>query len=160
MADLSFLREFPRYAIFSDEELGLLGAVCTESQHKAGHLIFKQYETENLALYFIREGKVRIVRQEARAKKVLVTFGRGDFFGEVALLDSGPRSAGAECATDATLIALPQGRFTYVEDQSPSLALKLIKTFAKELALRLRATDEKFMPREKFFPPAGKEKES
>ena len=152
MADLAFLREFPRYAIFTDEELKLLGATCSEKEYARHAHVFKQFETEDKSLYIIRQGKVHVIRQEARVKKVLASFGRGDFFGEMALLDSGPRSASAECGADTTLIALPQGRFEYLEGQSPTLALKLIKVFAKELVLRLRATDETLVPREKFFP--------
>jgi CRP/FNR family transcriptional regulator, cyclic AMP receptor protein len=91
------------------------------------------------AMYVIERGKVRICVQAKDGHEVtLATLGRGDFFGEMALLDGERRSADAVVAEDARLALLSREHFLSFMRSSPDVALEMLTA----LANRLRHTDE------------------
>jgi CRP/FNR family transcriptional regulator, cyclic AMP receptor protein len=91
------------------------------------------------AMYIIERGKVRICVHAADGHEVTLTeLGRGDFFGEMALLDGQQRSANAVIAEDARLAVLSREHFLSFMRGSPDVALKMLTA----LANRLRRTDE------------------
>jgi len=71
----------------------------------------------------------------------VASFGRGDFFGEIAFLDGGQRSADATAETDAELFVISRRRFDAVAAVHPRLAQAMFGTIAQRLALRLRLAD-------------------
>jgi CRP/FNR family cyclic AMP-dependent transcriptional regulator len=94
---------------------------------------------EGDAMYLIERGKVRISMQATDGRYMTLTeLGRGDFFGEMALLDGQPRSADAIIAEDARLAVLSREHFLSFVRSSPEVALELLTA----LANRLRHTDE------------------
>jgi uncharacterized membrane protein len=91
------------------------------------------------AWYLIERGKVRICVQAKDGHEVtLAELGRGDFFGEMALLDGERRSADAVVAEDARLALLSREHFLSFMRSSPDVALEMLTA----LANRLRHTDE------------------
>ena len=93
------------------------------------------------AMYLIESGKVRICVQATDGHEVTLTeLGRGDFFGEMALLDEGQRrSANAVVAEDARLAVLSREHFlSFIMGGNPNVALEMLTA----LANRLRHTDE------------------
>lgn len=90
-------------------------------------------------MYLIERGKVRICVQGADGRDMTLTeLGRGDFFGEMALLDGQRRSADAIVTEDARLAVLSREHFLSFVRSSPDVALELLTA----LANRLRQTDE------------------
>jgi CRP-like cAMP-binding protein len=63
---------------------------------------------------------------------------RGDFFGEISLLEGGPRTATVSAATQMRLLALPQWAFKRIVEQNPSIASKLLKVMAQRLRTSAR----------------------
>ena len=91
------------------------------------------------AMYLIERGKVRICVQAKDGHEVtLAELRRGDFFGEMALLDGERRSADAVVAEDARLALLSREHFLSFMRSSPDVALEMLTA----LANRLRRTDE------------------
>jgi len=91
------------------------------------------------AMYIIEHGKVRICVQAFDGREVTLTeLGRGDFFGEMALLDGQRRSADAVVAEDARLALLSREHFLSFMRSKPDVALEMLTA----LANRLRHTDE------------------
>ena len=92
------------------------------------------------AMYLIERGKVRICVQATDGHEVTLTeLGRGDFFGEMALLDGQRRSANAVVAEDARLAVLSREHFlSFIMGGNPNVALEMLTA----LANRLRHTDE------------------
>ncbi len=89
--------------------------------------------------YFIVDGKAAVTR---RGRKV-VELGPGQYFGELALLDSLPRSATVKASTDMTLLAIGQRDFEAILKESPSTTRKLLVATAS----RLRSADLKALPK-------------
>jgi uncharacterized membrane protein len=90
-------------------------------------------------MYLIEHGTVRIcVRAKDGHEVTLTELHRGDFFGEMALLESKPRSADARVAEDARLAVLSREHFLSFVRSNPNVGLEMLTA----LANRLRHTDE------------------
>ncbi|TBR19319.1 cyclic nucleotide-binding domain-containing protein, partial [bacterium] len=125
----------------SADEVEALEAVARRSAFKAGETVFHRKD-EGDELFLLLKGEVRIDLPLATgAAHHLVTFGRGDFFGEVAFLDRGSRSADAVAVDDVELLSLSRTSFDWVAQARPDLGTRLFARLAKALAVRLRQTD-------------------
>ncbi|PYL08195.1 MAG: hypothetical protein DME33_07965 [Verrucomicrobia bacterium] len=131
------LRQVPLFESLDNEAAGELCHLLDSLDCKAGAFLFRTGD-EGDAMYIIERGKVRIcVRARDGHEVTLTELGRGDFFGEMALLD-GQRSADAVIVEDATLAVLSREHFLSFMRGSPDVALEMLTA----LANRLRHTDE------------------
>ena len=132
------LRHVPLFESLDDETARKLCQLLESIDCKAKTSLFRAGD-EGDAMYLIERGKVRICVQTTDGRDMTLTeLGRGDFFGEMALLDGQPRSADAIVAEDARLAVLSREHFLSFVRSSPDVALELLTA----LANRLRHTDE------------------
>mgnify|MGYP000160829343 CR=1 FL=1 len=118
--------------------LAALDLCMDKRSHKAGEKIFTIGDPGE-ELFLIRRGKVRIVLPISPSQvHHLATFGRKDFFGEMAFLDPAPRSADAIASTDIDLFVLSRKRFDALAEEHKKLAIDLMLSIARVLAVRLR----------------------
>ena len=92
-------------------------------------------------MYIVSSGRVDILLEGAQGGKttLLATIGAGEFFGEMALVDGGPRSASAVAAEDKTrLIVLDRARLVELFREKPEIGLSIIQTLCR----RIRAMNE------------------
>jgi CRP/FNR family transcriptional regulator, cyclic AMP receptor protein len=86
-------------------------------------------------MYIVSSGGVRLTTTAPGREVLLATLGPGDFFGEMSLVDTAPRTATATASEDNTrLVTLDQQRFLYLVSQQPAFAL----TIMHELCQRIR----------------------
>jgi uncharacterized membrane protein len=132
------LRHVP---LFESLDTGAAHELCELLENldsKAGAVLFRAGD-EGDAMYLIEQGKVRIcVRAKDGHEVMLTELHRGDFFGEMALLDGKPRSADARVAEDARLAVLSREHFLSFMHNNPNVALEMLTA----LTNRLRHTDE------------------
>jgi CRP/FNR family transcriptional regulator, cyclic AMP receptor protein len=132
------LRQVPLFESLDDETAHELCELLESIDRKAGALLFHAGDQGD-AMYLIEDGKVRIcVRAKEGHEVTLTELGRGDFFGEMALLDGKPRSADARVAENARLAVLSREHFLSFVRSNPNVALEMLTA----LANRLRHTDE------------------
>src|SRR5438034_7752462 len=132
------LRHVPLFESLDNEVAQELCELLETLDRKAGAVLFRAGDEGN-AMYLIERGKVRIcVRARDGHEVTLAELGRGDFFGEMALLDGQRRSADAVVAEDARLALLSREHFLSFMRGSPDVALEMLTA----LANRLRHTDE------------------
>ncbi|TAN54494.1 MAG: cyclic nucleotide-binding domain-containing protein [Betaproteobacteria bacterium] len=132
------LSEMDLFAGRKPDTLAALQACLEQRACKAGERIFGVGDAGD-ELYLIRRGSVRIVLPLGGGEAHhLATFGRGDFFGEMAFLDRDPRSADAIAFSDTDLYALSRVRFDAVAAEHRRLAAQLLGGLARVLAIRLR----------------------
>lgn len=132
------LRHVPLFESLDNEAAAELCQLLENVDSKAGTSLFRAGDKGD-ALYVIERGKIRIsVRTPDGREMTLTELGRGDFFGELALLDGRPRSADALVADDARLAVLSREHFLSFVSTNPNVALELLTA----LANRLRHTDE------------------
>jgi CRP/FNR family transcriptional regulator, cyclic AMP receptor protein len=132
------LRQVPLFESLDDASANELCKLI-ETLDCTGHKVLFHAGDVGDAMYVIERGKVRICVQATDGHEVTLTeLGRGDFFGEMALLDGQQRSANAVIAEDARLAVLSREHFLSFMRGSPDVALKMLTA----LANRLRQTDE------------------
>jgi CRP/FNR family transcriptional regulator, cyclic AMP receptor protein len=129
---LEKLRRVPLFAGCSDRELKSIAASVKEVHFPAGKTICKEGDS-GVGLHVILDGDTK-VQINGRTRRRL---GPGAFFGEIALLDGGPRSATVIAETDVTTLWLAVWSFRSVLSANPSLAVKMLE----ELGRRVRSTD-------------------
>ena len=131
------LSHVPLFINLDSTELEDLAELVDQVEVKAGDIIFHEHDKGD-ALYIVETGSVRIwVRDEDAQEVTLSELKPGDFFGELAVLDSGERSANASAIVDSTLHRLSRDDFHDFLLKYPHAALDVIR----EIAARLRATN-------------------
>jgi CRP-like cAMP-binding protein len=98
----------------------------------AGEVIFKEGDTGNL-MYVILEGEIEILKSVAGSHKTLSILGKGEFFGEMSLLDDSPRSATAMCSQEAKLLVMSDDQLDSYISSNPDFAVKMIRNLARRL---------------------------
>ena len=99
----------------------------------AGQAIFSQGDVGN-KMYAVKEGEVDIVFEG----KVVETVGEGGIFGEMAIIDEAPRSAGAVARTDCKVVPVDQKRFLYMVQNTPFFAISVMRVMSQ----RVRKLDQ------------------
>jgi len=132
------LRQVPLFESLDDEAAHEYCELLENLDCKAGALLFRAGD-EGDAMYLIEEGKVRIfVRAKDGHEVTLTELQRGDFFGDMALLDGKPRSADARVIENARMAILSREHFLSFTLSNPNVALEMLTA----LTNRLRQTDE------------------
>ncbi|WP_024574973.1 MULTISPECIES: Crp/Fnr family transcriptional regulator [unclassified Afipia] len=107
------------------------------TEYDASEVIFEEGSTGR-ELFVVLDGKVDIVKNSGADKTVIVTLGKGEFFGEMAVIDGSSRSASAVAATPGTrVMRINHARFVYLVSQQPAFALMIMDALSK----RLRASN-------------------
>lgn len=136
---VDFLAKVPLLKSLSPEILGRLADQLTARDYNRDVLLFSKDEPGD-ALYIIVSGEVKIALYSKTGREiVLASFGPGDFFGEMSLLDEQPRSANAVTVAACKLLTLRRNSFMQFIESEPKAALELLH----EMSLRLRSTNEK-----------------
>src|SRR5262252_9045854 len=91
----------------------------------AGTVLFREGD-KGSTMYVLRSGKVKIWKHISDTEITLAVLGPGEFFGEMALLEGLPRSAGATVVEDALLIELEAGAFETLIRKNSEIAIRLM----------------------------------
>src|SRR2546429_6765508 len=105
-------------------------------RHPSGTVLFREGD-RGQTMYVIRSGRVNISKRIGDSEITLAMLGAGEFFGEMALLEGLPRSAGATVVEEALLIEVAQGAFATVVRRNSQIAARVIR----RLRPRLREAD-------------------
>jgi CRP/FNR family transcriptional regulator, cyclic AMP receptor protein len=140
---LDAIRSVPLFASLDDEATRELRSLLRTRIVETGTALFRAGD-EGDAMYLIESGKVRIaVTDEDEKEIVLAELARGDFFGEMAIIDGKKRSADAVISEDARLAVLSRDNFLRFIRNNPMVALEMLSaTFS-----RLRTTDKMLQQR-------------
>jgi CRP/FNR family transcriptional regulator/CRP/FNR family cyclic AMP-dependent transcriptional regulator len=136
MSKVIALRNVPFFADLSDPELEALADSLEKRTFGKGMIIFHK-DSPGQTLYIIESGKVRIFILSESGQEISVNiYGPGDTFGELALLDGLPRSAGAVAMERTVTFALHRDDFLRHLEACPRMAQSIIEV----LSTRLRYT--------------------
>ncbi|HUS09458.1 MAG TPA: DUF1003 domain-containing protein [Pyrinomonadaceae bacterium] len=131
------LSRIPLFKRLTPEELEQLAREVDQVKFDAEEIIFNERDTGD-ALYVVESGSVRIWVLDEDVKPVtLKELEPGEFFGELAVLDRGPRSTNATAITEATLHRLSSDDFQAFLMQHPDVAIDVIC----EIGARMRQTN-------------------
>ncbi|MDD2998877.1 MAG: cyclic nucleotide-binding domain-containing protein [Erysipelotrichia bacterium] len=133
-----FLKRISIFSSLSSYELRKIAEVLTEEEVESGEIVFSEGEFGD-CMYLVIAGRISIFTGSPPAIKVLASFEKGNFFGEMGLYDEKPRAASAMADTHVTMLVLRKGEFCDLISEFPMVALGIMK----ELNNRIRATNKK-----------------
>lgn len=107
------------------------------------------------AMYLIIEGELRVRIMVGGKEKILATLTAGEFCGEIALFDHGPRSADVVANLDSKLLKVSAAAFDRLIEEAPELAAPIIHAIGKTLASRIRADNKRFKDDHAFRSASG-----
>jgi CRP-like cAMP-binding protein len=126
------LRNVDLFSACTDKELEIISRATTRLQFEAGTVMAREGHQGHEFLAIV-DGQARV---EIRGQTI-ATLGAGDFFGEIALLDGGPRTATVVAETDVVAEVISRREFEAVVERAPHMARRLLVGLAR----RLRAAD-------------------
>ena len=129
---LELLQRVPLFAGLATEELEAIGAIAEEREVAAGTALTHEGRHEGY-FFVIVSGIVRI----ERGGQTINTLHDGDFLGEIALLDGGPRTATAVAESPCRLLVMTYQRFNQLLDSEPEVRTAVLA----EVGQRLRSLD-------------------
>jgi len=126
------------FSVLSGETLDRVAMLANRRDAPRGTVLFTQDDPGD-ALYGIISGRVRISSLSPEGRQLhLLDLGSGEMFGEIALLDGGPRTASATVTERAALFRIDRRSFGNLLEQEPHLAVRLLEALCE----RLRWTSE------------------
>ena len=141
---LKMLQGLPLFAEFTDAEMEGALDLIDQVQFAPGECIVKQDETGD-CMYVLVEGSARVVHRRGGKEFELAVLNVGDFFGELALVDSGPRSADVESLTTSTLLRVEHGALRAIAGVYPNAAFKLLLAVGRAMVQRMRKGNQKYI---------------
>jgi CRP-like cAMP-binding protein len=135
---VGFLQRVPLFQGLTKRQMETLAKTFVERKYKGGQAIVTQGKGGE-GFFVVTSGKAEAVRERSDSVKVVVnTFGKGDFFGELALLDDGVRTATVTATEDVECLVMTSWDFISVLREDADMSV----TILKELARRFRAALE------------------
>jgi CRP/FNR family transcriptional regulator, cyclic AMP receptor protein len=145
----AFSELFPLFNAASPETVEWLLSIATEHEYPSGRAVLMEDAWGN-AVYFVESGWVKVRRHAGDAVVTLAVLGRGDFFGEMAILDESPRSTDVVALSEVKLFSISAQRFIQTLFKDSQLHHRMLQLMVR----RLRQTNFRFQLRRQ--PPAVK----
>lgn len=96
------------------------------------------------AMYLVLEGEVRVRLMIGSKESILTVLGPGEFFGEIALFDHGPRSADVVTNMETTMLKISASAFQKLSAEAPELASPFLLAMGRTLTQRIRADNKRY----------------
>lgn len=145
----AFSELFPLFSAANPETLEWLLSVATEHEYPANRAVLMEDAWGN-AVYFLISGWVKVRRLAGDKVVTLAILGKGDFFGEMAILDESPRSTDVIALSPVQLLSVSAQRFIQTLFKDAQLHHRMLQLMVR----RLRQTNFRFQLRNR--PPAVK----
>ncbi|MGG6292797.1 Crp/Fnr family transcriptional regulator [Leptolyngbya sp. AN02str] len=149
MQTIAFSELFPLFNSASPETLEWLMSIAVEHEYPTGRAVLMEDAWGN-AVYFIESGWVKVRRHAGESVVTLAVLGKGDFFGEMAILDESPRSTDVVALSSVKLFSISAQRFIQTLFKDSQLHHRMLQLMVR----RLRQTNFRFQLRRQ--PPAIK----
>ncbi|HXA20113.1 MAG TPA: cyclic nucleotide-binding domain-containing protein [Thermoanaerobaculia bacterium] len=127
-------------------EMKLLATFSSEERFREGSTVFREGEKGD-KLYIVLDGRVRISKFiPGVGEEALAVLDRGDFFGEMALIDDKARSADAKAHDgDATVLSIDRATLNEILSMDPHASLQFLNLLCRMISRRLREINEKIV---------------
>ena len=146
MVPIDSLRRVEILAGLTDEQLARVASICRVVTLKSQQDIVREGDPSD-DMYVIQQGSVEITLSQNRAAgspstpgpQAIVSLGQGQVFGEMALIDQGPRSATVRCTSDEVqLYQIRRDAFASLCEQDTDIGYKVMRNIAADLSFKLR----------------------
>ncbi|MGH8934833.1 MAG: Crp/Fnr family transcriptional regulator [Acidimicrobiia bacterium] len=135
---LELLEQAPLFSVLHPSDLRILADKFHPVRLRRGEVIFREGEPAE-RLFLIDQGRVKLSIGSAHGQELLVAvLGRGNIFGELAVIDRGPRAMNARAMEDSLVYGLGSDVFWTMLENRPAFARRLLELMAR----RLRRADQ------------------
>lgn len=139
LANRQFLKKVQIFSDLPDSDLDILLKIVAERSYRKGEVVFHA-EDSGSVLFFLKSGSVKISISDRKGKEaILKIISKGDFFGEMSILDDHHRSATVTAMEKCSALIIRRELFIDFIKKYPQIPLQMLATFCR----RLRKTDEK-----------------
>ncbi len=133
MMDYTLLSAVPLFSTLTERELEELGTIAEKKCYRKNEAVFLQGE-KGRDFFIILSGRVKVSIQSLQGREITLTIlAKGDFFGEMSLIDGSSRSASVFALARTEVITIDHGEFNGYLTKSPEVAVKLLRLFIKRL---------------------------
>jgi SulP family sulfate permease len=147
MVTIDSLKHVEILSGLTDEQLARVAAICQEKTYHTGDIIVRENDPSR-EIYIIHKGNAQVSVAEAKitaealaasGPRAIISLGQGQIFGEMALIDMGPRSATVQCTSDQTkLYVIRRDDFIQLCEQDTDIGYKVMLNLAADLSFKLR----------------------
>ncbi|MEY2466843.1 MAG: sulfate permease, SulP family [Verrucomicrobiota bacterium] len=149
------LRRIKILANLSDAQLSHLAEFMEIQRVPQWAAVVKQGDKGD-AMFLILDGELRARMMVGDRETILATFSTGDFFGDIALFDHGPRSADVVANVDSTVLKISATAFERLAHEAPTLATPFLQATSRTLAARIRADNKRLGQVTQQFGASGR----
>lgn len=125
---VQMLAGVPIFEGLSKKDLSQIAGAAKQVTHRPGSVLAREGQS-GVGFFMILDGTAGVQVGERQRRKL----GAGDFFGEISLLDGGPRTATVTAETEVTTLGLTPWDFKRLVENSPAIASKMLKVMAQRL---------------------------
>jgi CRP-like cAMP-binding protein len=136
------LRRIKILADLKDAQLAHLAEYLEAQDVPQWKVVFSQGDSSE-SMFLVLSGELRARLMTGGKETILATFGPGEFFGDLALFDHGPRSADVLANVDSTLLKMSAISFDRLTREAPALATPFLQATARTMAARIRADNKR-----------------
>jgi CRP/FNR family transcriptional regulator, cyclic AMP receptor protein len=141
--EAEILKSIYLFGDLTDEELAKVASIVSKENFSKDHTLFKEGDKGD-KFYIIHSGSVRVSQVISGAgEEALTILEKGDYFGEMALIDDAPRSADLIVHEDSELLSIAKKDFDELLFFDKDIAYKILWAFVRTFSARLRDTNEK-----------------
>lgn len=126
------LAAVPLFSQLPRKDLTRLGRAVVERNYKKGDTIVKEGESA-VAFFMVTKGKVEVLKGSGAKKRSLTELGPGSVFGEMALLDGGPRDATVRAVDETECLVLSRWDFVAELRTNPQVAVAMLPIISRRL---------------------------
>ncbi|MCB4791311.1 MAG: Crp/Fnr family transcriptional regulator [Elusimicrobia bacterium] len=137
MVRLNYLKKVTFFSELEESDLKKIVQIGKNQRFLKDKTIFNE-NTSGERFYIVLSGRIKIFTRSGEKKKTLAILDRGEFFGEMALLDMEPRSASSIALTESELVVIKKQDFRKLLAKYPRISFQIMKT----LSQRLRQADK------------------
>ena len=138
------LQKFSLFSGLGTEELATLLQLTDTIEIPAGERIITAGEP-GVCMYVLLEGTTKVTVDTDDQEIELSWITRGDFFGEVSLVDDGPRSANVTAVSPCLILRITRMTIGVLGGLQPSAAIQILGAIGRALVTRLRASNQKYL---------------
>jgi hypothetical protein len=148
------LRRIKILADLKDAQLSHLSDFMELQKVPQWSVLFNQGDAGD-AMYLVLAGEMRARMMIGGKETIIATFEPGDFFGDMALFDNGPRSADVVANADSVLLKISTVNFNRLTREAPALATPFLQATARTLSARIRADNKRLTRVTQQFSTSG-----
>lgn len=150
--ELATLKGIPLFRDLDDADLRRVAKLLHERRYDANEVVFREGQT-GAGMYIIKDGAADIVLRLADgSEQCVVSLHAGQFFGELALLESSPRTATCVVRTPSVLLGLFQPDLEQLLERNAKLGARVVWNLARMTGLRLRELSDLMRSRAEAEP--------